>query len=128
MVRGISTILLAAGESRRMGQPKLILPWGETTVLGQAVATFATAGIEDILVVTGGAHQQVEAEVAGLAELYPVRAIHNQEFAQGGMVSSVQTGLAALGEDVCAALIGLGDQPQVREETIQRICSAFFQT
>ncbi len=55
MTRGISAILLAAGQSRRMGRPKLILPWGDTTVLGQVVATFAAAGIEDILVVTGGA-------------------------------------------------------------------------
>ena len=41
MTGGISAILLAAGESRRMGQPKLILPWGDTTVLGQVVETFA---------------------------------------------------------------------------------------
>ena len=60
MTREISAILLAAGQSRRMGRPKLILPWGETTVLGQVVSTFAAAGIEDILVVTGGARDQIE--------------------------------------------------------------------
>ena len=40
MTGEITAILLAAGESRRMGQPKLLLPWGETTVLGQVVAYF----------------------------------------------------------------------------------------
>jgi molybdenum cofactor cytidylyltransferase len=148
----ISAILLAAGESRRMGQPKLLLPWGKTTVLGQVVATFA-AGLstdsktdDEILVVTGGASQQVEEQVAELAKKYPVRAVYNPKYARGGMLSSIQVGLAALtlpppslrdtspkslgfgGGRVGAALIGLGDQPQVREETVRRVCAAFVQT
>jgi len=128
VTRAISAILLAAGESRRMGEPKLVLPWGDTTVLGQAVATFAAAGIEDILVVTGGARQQVEELVTVLAKKYPVQAIYNPEYAHGGMVSSIQTGLGRLVSETLAALIGLGDQPQVREETIRRIGTAFFKT
>jgi molybdenum cofactor cytidylyltransferase len=123
----ISAILLAAGESRRMGEPKLILPWANTTVLGQVVATFAAAGIEDILVVTGGARQQIEALVTRLAQKYPVRAIYNPDHEHGGMLSSIQAGLAGLDSRSCAALIGLGDQPQVREETVRRILSAFVQ-
>ncbi len=128
MTAGISVVVLAAGESLRMGRPKLILPWGDTTVLGQVVATFAAAGIKDILVVTGGGRMQLEAEVARLAGQYPVRAIFNPGFAHGGMLSSIQAGLEALGPGVRAALIGLGDQPQVREETVRRIASAFVKT
>ena len=44
------------------------------------------------------------------------------------MLSSIQAGLAGLGSGVLAAMIGLGDQPQIREETVRRICAAFFQT
>jgi molybdenum cofactor cytidylyltransferase len=44
------------------------------------------------------------------------------------MLSSIQAGLVALGSGTRAALIGLGDQPQVREETIRHICTAFVQT
>jgi molybdenum cofactor cytidylyltransferase len=124
----ISAILLAAGESRRMGQPKPTLPWGHTTVLGQVVATCAAAGLEDILVVTGGARQKVEEQVTLLSKNYPVRGIHNPGYAEGGMTSSIQVGLASLGAEVQAALIGLGDQPQVREETIRRILTVFLQT
>jgi molybdenum cofactor cytidylyltransferase len=124
----VSAILLAAGESRRMGQPKLILPWGDTTVLGKVVTTFVAAGLEDILVVTGGAYAQVGQLVTQLAKMYPVRSIQNPEYADGGMLSSIQTGLAELGADVRAALIGLGDQPQVREETIRCICKTFTMT
>ena len=130
----ISAILLAAGESRRMGQPKQLLPWGETNVLGQVVAMFS-AGLSmdpatnyEILVVTGGARELVEAEVARLAERYPLRIVYNPNYVLGGMLSSIQAGLVEIGAGTRAVLIGLGDQPQVREETVRHICTAFVQT
>ena len=128
MGNNISAILLAAGLSSRMGQPKLLLPWGERTVLGQVVATFAAAGIEEIIVVTGGVREQVEMLVAELANEVPVRAVYNPEHKRGEMLSSIQAGLAATDSQSDAVLIGLGDQPQVREETVRRICTAFVQT
>jgi CTP:molybdopterin cytidylyltransferase MocA len=84
MGNDISAILLAAGLSSRMGRPKLLLPWGKTTVLGQVVATFARAGIEDIVVVTGGAREQVEELVVILAKDFPVRSLYNPQHIQGG--------------------------------------------
>jgi molybdenum cofactor cytidylyltransferase len=138
MTREITAILLAAGESRRMGQPKMLLPWGETTVLGQVIKMFSAGLIQrtklpidsdnQILVVTGGARSLVEAEVARLAEKYPLRIIYNPNYALGGMLSSIQAGLLALEPGAQAALIGLGDQPQVREETVKHICAAYLQT
>ena len=138
MPRGITAILLAAGESRRMGQPKMLLPWGETTVLGQVVRMFSAGLLEEadepvhpdyeILVVIGGARPIVEAELERLAGSYPLRIVYNPHYAPGGMVSSIQAGLSALGPETHAALIGLGDQPQVRAETVRKICSAFTQT
>ncbi len=121
-----------------MGQPKMLLPWGETIVLGQVVRMFSAGLSEEtdglihsdfeILVVTGGAHTLVEAEVARLAGSYPLRVVYNPGYALGGMVSSIQAGLSALGSETRAALIGLGDQPQVRAETVRKICNAFTQT
>jgi molybdenum cofactor cytidylyltransferase len=128
MGNNISTVLLAAGLSSRMGQPKLLLPWGGTTVLGQVVSIFAAAEIEEIVVVTGGAREQVEILVKELAMVFPVRGVYNPEYAHGEMLSSIQVGLAALGMQPRAALIGLGDQPQVQEETVRSLCSAFVQT
>ena len=128
MANNISVILLAAGLSSRMGRPKLLLPWGGTTVLGQVVSTFAAAGMEAIVVVTGGAREDVERLAAGLATNYPVRTVYNPEFARGEMLSSIQAGLAALDSQTSAALIGLGDQPQVREETVRCICATFIRT
>jgi molybdenum cofactor cytidylyltransferase len=122
-----SALLLAAGSSSRMGQPKLLLPWGTTTVIGQILSTLAEAGMQEVLVVTGAERQQIEQQVVKLAGIFPVRAIHNPGFEDGGMLSSIQTGLAALGTQTSAALIALGDQPQIRKETIQSICTAFIQ-
>jgi molybdenum cofactor cytidylyltransferase len=128
MANNISVILLAAGLSLRMGQPKLLMPWDGTTVLGKVVSIFATAGLDEIIVVTGGNHEQVENEVVRLAKEFPVRFIYNPQHAQGEMLGSIQAGLATLASKPSAALIGLGDQPQVRVETIERICTVFGQT
>jgi molybdenum cofactor cytidylyltransferase len=122
-----SALLLAAGFSSRMGQPKLLLPWGTTTVIGQILSTLAEAGMQEVIVVTGAVRQRIEQQVVKLAGILPVRAIYNPGFEDGGMLSSIQTGLAALGTQTSAALIALGDQPQIRKETIQSICTAFIQ-
>ncbi len=132
----ISVLLLAAGESRRMGQPKLLLPWGKKTVLGQVISTFA-AGLGsfsekeisqstwEIVVVTGGSRQQVEQVVEDWAKKVPIRAVYNPAHARSEMLGSLQTGLSALRPEVSAAMIGLGDQPQVKPETVQNLCLAY---
>jgi molybdenum cofactor cytidylyltransferase len=109
----ITSLILAAGQSKRMGQPKMSLPWGETTVLEQVITTFKAAGVDEVLVVTGGARAQVEALVGNSA-----RSVFNPDYAEGEMLSSVQTGLAGLKPGTEAVLIGLGDQPQVQERSV----------
>jgi molybdenum cofactor cytidylyltransferase len=124
MSERIAAVILAAGQSKRMGQPKMLLPWGTTTVLGRVVGSFAEAGIEEIVVVTGAEQSGVAALVSELGQRYAVRSIHNPEYATGGMVSSMQCGLAALAErgaSIGAALIGLGDQPQMATATVRAI-------
>lgn len=117
----ISAILLAAGQSRRMGQPKMLLPWGKLTVIEQVIETFLRAGIEDIQVVTGGTRELIEKVI----EPYPVQKIYNSNYAAGEMLSSLQLGLRALSDRVEATLIGLGDQPQVQEGTVRLVCEAY---
>jgi molybdenum cofactor cytidylyltransferase len=125
MGKSIGAVILAAGQSKRMGQPKMLLPWGETTVLGQVINTFAKAGVSEIVVVTGGQREAVEAEAARLAEKFPVRCVHNPVHESGEMLSSLQCGLAALGPEVESALIGLGDQPQLSLEAARKVVTAF---
>ncbi len=124
----IGAIVLAAGRSERMGRPKMLLPWGATSVLGQVAVTLSAAGIADIVVVTGGWRANVEAEAARLARRLPVRAVFNADFEQGEMLSSIQCGLAAMRPGREAALIALGDQPQVRERSVREVVGAFERT
>ncbi len=119
----ITVIILAAGESRRMGQPKLILPWGKSTVLQTVISTFREAGLDDILVVSGGARRQVEALVTK-----PVEIVHNPDYARGEMLSSIQAGLSAKKQAAEAALIALGDQPQIQKATVVQIVQEYQKT
>src|SRR5215211_7289080 len=117
----ISALILAAGTSTRMGQPKMLLPWGKLTVIEHVVTTFINAGVAQILIVTGGAHEQVEKAL----ERYPVQKTFNRKYAAGEMLSSIQWGLRELPPGIQATLIGLGDQPQVQEESIRSIYGAY---
>ncbi|MBK9927092.1 MAG: nucleotidyltransferase family protein [Anaerolineales bacterium] len=124
----ITAVILAAGESKRMGQPKMLLPWGSESVLTHVISVFQNAGVSDIVIVTGGARAQVESLVSGLH----VRTVHNKEYSNGEMLSSLQCGVKALtppplsrAERGAAMLIGLGDQPQVQERSVRMVCEAF---
>jgi molybdenum cofactor cytidylyltransferase len=117
----ISAIVLAAGKSVRMGQPKMLLPWGKTTVLGAVVQTLAAAGIGQILVVTGSAREAVEA----LCEEQGVASIFNPAYAEGEMLSSIQAGIRGLPPTVEATLIALGDQPGMQTQTVVSVVESF---
>ena len=116
--------MLAAGLSRRMGRFKLTLPWGAAessrTVIGQVVATVAAAGLGEIVVVTGHRAAEVEAALAGTA----ARCVPNPDYATGEMLTSIQVGLAALSDRSAAALLCLGDQPQMEVATAQAVLAA----
>lgn len=119
----ISAIVLAAGQSSRMGSPKMILPWGSTTVIGQVVEVLRQEGVEEIVVVTGGARQEVEQALAGK----PVRTVFNPRYPQDQMTFSLQSGLVELGEHVSAALIALGDQPQIEAPVVRAVLQAYLE-
>jgi molybdenum cofactor cytidylyltransferase len=118
----ITAIILAAGESKRMGQPKMLLPWGEETVISHVISVFRSAGVDDVLVVTGGTREGVEHAISH----HKVRAVYNKDFANGEMLSSIQCGIRALSNQAQAVLIGLGDQPQVQERSVRLICRKFI--
>jgi molybdenum cofactor cytidylyltransferase len=119
----ITAIILAAGESKRMGKPKMLLPWGKTTVLQAVISTFRAVGLENIDVITGGARHQVESLIGISA-----RTIFNNKFEDGGMLSSIQAGLAAQSAGTQAVLVGLGDQPQVEAGNVLSILQEYAKT
>ena len=125
----ISVILLAAGRSTRMGYPKMLLRWGNVTVLERVISVFGNAGMEDILIVTGGAHAQVKDIVLECSKRYPVRSVYNKDYMDGEMLASIQCGLRNLTKkNIGAAMIGLGDQPQAQERSVQLLQEVFHRT
>jgi molybdenum cofactor cytidylyltransferase len=111
----ISAIILAAGKSTRMGQQKMLMPWGETTVLGTVIQTLRAAEIEDITLVTN-------TEIAARMSNTDVRISENNN---GEMLVSLQVGLQAQNTTAEATLICLGDQPQIEEGSVRSVCEAF---
>ncbi len=107
-----------------MGRFKLTLPWGgpdgARTVIGQVVATLEAAGLAEIIVVTGHRAEEVVAALHGSA----ARCVFNPDYATGEMLTSMQVGLAAQRSRCAAALLCLGDQPQMQVATVQAVVAA----
>jgi molybdenum cofactor cytidylyltransferase len=119
----IRAVILAAGESSRMGRPKLLLPWENTTVLGRTIQNVQESAVFDSLVVMGA---QAEA-VAGIAGERGVPVLFNERYATGEMLSSLQTAVAGLPDEIDAVLVVLGDQPLVGPAIIDQILTAYWQ-
>ncbi len=133
--RRVTAVVLAAGESRRMGRNKLLLPWGQTTVLGRTLANARASGVHDVLVVTGHEREKIETIISEMGGAQnknesgtgTTRVIHNGDYANG-MLSSVQAAVRALPPTTEAILVVLGDQPMVEPHTIDRLLTAYAAT
>ncbi len=119
--RRIGAIVLAGGLSSRMGQSKVLLPWDGRPII-QAIADRLThMRMDDVVVVTGHMAEQVSAAVAKTG----VRTAHNASYREGEMLSSLQTGISALGPEIAACMIVLGDQPQLDNRIITELMTAY---
>lgn len=125
--RRVTAVVLAAGASQRMGAVnKLLLPWGQTTVLGQVLAQVRETAVYDILVVTGYEAEIVTQAVQAAAG-DSISTLHNLHFAVGEMLSSLQTAVRQLPPHIAAVLVVLGDQPLVTAAMIEQMLSAYWQ-
>jgi molybdenum cofactor cytidylyltransferase len=116
----ISAVLLAAGESRRMGEFKQLLPLGGKTFVECCVDNLLASRAGEVIVVTG--HRG--ADVRGAVGERPVRFAHNPDY-RDGMSSSVKRGVEAISERSRACLIALVDQPQIGVDVINRVIEAY---
>ncbi len=117
----LGMVLLAAGQSRRMGRPKLLLPWGRTSVLGHLLAQWQALGAEQIATVCAAGDAVIAAELARLG--FPPQHQVVNPAPERGMFSSIQC--AAQWTGWSAALthwaIVLGDQPHLRDRTLRTL-------
>jgi molybdenum cofactor cytidylyltransferase len=120
----VAAIVLAAGRSTRMGTPKQLLTWGQTTLLGEVVNRLSRCAVTEVVAVTGAAREAVE---ASLRET-PARPVFNPDFASSEMARSLQVGLAALPPKTSAVLVALADQPQIEPEIVNSIIQRWRET
>ena len=119
----IALVILAAGESKRMGVPKQLLPWKDSTLLGHAIRVVKNANLDDIYVVLG-AHQQ---EISKNVVLESVQIISNPNW-KTGMAGSIACALSFFKQNDLnydGLLIGLCDQPLLEINHFNQLISRF---
>jgi|YelNatPaOPRAMG01_1025707.scaffolds.fasta_scaffold03830_15 molybdenum cofactor cytidylyltransferase len=120
----IPALILAAGKSERMGNPKMLLRWGERTILEHVIIHALEGGVEEVVVVTGSQAELVEEIVRKTSWTKPVTTVYNPYY-HLGMLSSVQCGIKYLMSQSDAVLVALGDQPTVPSEVFRTLINFF---
>jgi len=119
----VNALILAAGEARRFGRPKQLLPWGQDeTILGRVIAELqATPGIDRVGVVLGAWEEEIRKQMQ--TRLARVEIISNPDWKQG-MFSSLSAGLVKLRGSARPLLILLGDMPFISHDVLSRFPAA----
>lgn len=120
----LAAVVVAAGQSRRMGRPKLTLPWGNSTIIEQIIDVLNQCDLQLIVVVTGGNDR----EIRELLHTKSVLIVKNTRYDSSEMVDSVKLGINSLPPETDAAMIVLGDQPQILASVVGDLVDAFQST
>jgi molybdenum cofactor cytidylyltransferase len=115
-------VVLGAGKSTRFGSPKQLLPFGDTTLLGQAVRNANASALDRVVVVLGRASEELRSTV----DFSRAEVVENTAYGTG-CASSLLAGLDAAGEDCDAIALLLGDQPGVKSEYIDHVVATWQQ-
>jgi molybdenum cofactor cytidylyltransferase len=120
----IAGLILAAGESSRMGQDKALLTYRGRTFLGTIIAALREAGVERVAAVLGHHAEEIQRGV----KLEDVEVVINPEYRRG-QTSSLQVGLRALDSpNLEAIVLCLVDHPLISADTVRRLVASFRQS
>ena len=117
----VSAILLAAGESKRMGKPKQLMPLGSSTILEQAMDNLLSSQITEVVVVLGHRTEEMIKLIANRPVKIAINPIYHQ-----GMGTSIVTGLKLIDNRTQAVMLTLADQPLVDSKTINKLIEEFY--
>jgi molybdenum cofactor cytidylyltransferase len=109
----VTGLVLAAGDSKRLGRPKQLLPYGEATLLDHVLDTARSCSFDQLLCVIGGAAGDVRAAV----DFSGVDVVENPDFGEG-CSSSIAAALHAVDSRCNVLVLMLGDQPGVTAATV----------
>lgn len=120
--KGVYGIILASGESRRMGKPKLLLPWGSIPILEHILTKLKDVPFSGTaIVIPENSH-----DLQHLIAPYSYHVILNRNPSLG-MGHSLSLAVASLPDSAEAAVFLLGDQPKIQEEDIRKVITVFNQ-
>lgn len=122
-MNNIWAIVLAAGKSTRMKKQKLLLPFKGQTIVETVIQKIIPVLKSNIVVVLGSHHNEIKRKISNLQ----VETCFNKNF-ENGMLSSVICGFSNLPEDAEAAMVFLGDQPQISTEAAQKVADVWNQS
>ncbi|MGI8689597.1 MAG: nucleotidyltransferase family protein [Thermomicrobiales bacterium] len=119
----VAAVVLAAGASTRLGQPKQLAPIGGRPALAYTLDALRASSVDRVVLVLGHSAD----EIAAALDLTDITVVHNDAYAEG-QSTSVLAGVKALGDDVAAALMVVGDQPLLAPTVVDTIVRAYEQT
>jgi molybdenum cofactor cytidylyltransferase len=120
MAPRIEGVLLAAGESRRMGYPKPLLRVGNESFLSQSAKSML-AVLSRLIIVLGAHAERIRPAIPIDSRIVMVE---NSRW-QAGQLSSLKAGLGAIGPQADGVLVHLADHPLVRRSTFERVIAEF---
>jgi len=117
---GISAILLAAGQSKRLGANKLLLDVAGEALVERVVNVLLQSRVDEILVVVGFEAERVRRRLQGK----PIRLVLNRHYREG-MASSLRVGVRHVDPSAHGVLVALADHPWLTSETVDRLIDAY---
>lgn len=112
----VTGLVLAGGGSSRLGAPKQLLPYRDTTLLGQVLRTARACEFDQLVCVIGGSADEIRARV----DLTGATVVENQSFGEG-CSSSIAAALKVIDRHADVLVLMLGDQPGVTQDTVARL-------
>lgn len=122
MIKFVTTIILAAGESKRTGETKQLLLLGNLTIIERTIENYVNSNNREIILVIG--HESKK--ITDLISNKPIKTIINTDYKKG-MSTSIKSGLKFLNPKSEGVLLALADQPFVDTDTINQLINAFSQ-
>ena len=116
----IWAIVLAAGESKRMNSPKMLLPVNGKTMIEKVVENISESRVDKTMVVTGAYSDEINKIIGFL----PVTVCHNENY-RDGMLSSIKCAFRAVSEKAAAVMVFPGDKPWITPDVVNLLIESY---